>query len=325
MRTERSRREDPLPRLPAYAELPRIDVLEARHAWEVFGTEEDLGRVSLLTPAVVAEAGRELVRGDVFNLSLPLDLPNPPWSPVRRPYVHRIFAPNRNSQDDYLDSFYLQASTQWDGLRHYGAREFGYFGGVDARGAGPEGDRLGIEKWAEHGIVGRGVVIDVARHLLRGGRRLDPRVDLAISVEMLLDTLESQGSTLRQGDIALLHTGYLDAYLAASEEERQDFSSVRDCPGLHAGEAMAEFLWDAGVVAVVADNPAVEDVPGSRQTGSLHRRLIPLLGFALGELFDLRALSADCEADGRYSCLFMAAPLNLPGGVGSPGNALALK
>ena len=103
------------------------------------------------------------------------------------------------------------------------------------------------------------------------------------------------------------------------------FSEERDCPGLYAGEEMAEYLWDRGVVGVVTDNPAVEVVPGSREAGSLHRRLIPLLGFALGELFDLEALAADCAGDGRYSCLFVGVPLNLPGGVGSPGNAIAIK
>jgi kynurenine formamidase len=88
---------------------------------------------------------------------------------------------------------------------------------------------------------------------------------------------------------------------------------------------MAEFLWDSGVVAIAADNPAVEVVPGSREAGSLHRRLIPLLGFVLGELFDLERLAADCAADRRYTCLFVGVPLHLPGGVGSPGNALAIK
>ena len=80
-----------------------------------------------------------------------------------------------------------------------------------------------------------------------------------------------------------------------------------------------------GVAAIAADNPAVEVVPGSREAGSLHRRLIPLLGFVLGELFDLEELAAACAADGRGTCLFVAVPLHVPGGVGSPGNAIAIR
>jgi hypothetical protein len=75
----------------------------------------------------------------------------------------------------------------------------------------------------------------------------------------------------------------------------------------------------------VADNPAVEVVPGDPEAGSLHRRLIPLLGFPLGEFFVLDGLAQACAQDGRYTCLFVGVPLNLPGGVGSPGNAIAIR
>ena len=46
---------------------------------------------------------------------------------------------------------------------------------------------------------------------------------------------------------------------------------------------------------------------------------------AVGELFDLEALAADCAADGVYEAFFTAAPLHLRGGIGSPGNALAIR
>jgi hypothetical protein len=58
--------------------------------------------------------------------------------------------------------------------------------------------------------------------------------------------------------------------------------------------------------------------------GSLHRRLIPGLGFAVGELFDFRELGRACQARGRWDFLFVSVPLNIPGGVGSPGNAVAV-
>ena len=46
------------------------------------------------------------------------------------------------------------------------------------------------------------------------------------------------------------------------------------------------------VAAVAADNPAVDAVPVDPAVGSLHRRLIPCLGFAIGELFDFAPLAA---------------------------------
>ena len=43
------------------------------------------------------------------------------------------------------------------------------------------------------------------------------------------------------------------------------------------------------------------------------------------ELWDLDALAVDCAADGRYEFMLVSAPLYVPGGVGSPPNAYALK
>ncbi|MEO5902224.1 MAG: cyclase family protein, partial [Ilumatobacteraceae bacterium] len=77
--------------------------------------------------------------------------------------------------------------------------------------------------------------------------------------------------------------------------------------------------------AVCCDNPAVEVVPGDPAVGSLHRRLLPTLGTTLGEMFDLDRLATACRADGRWTFFFVAAPLHLPGGLGSPGNAVAIR
>jgi kynurenine formamidase len=311
--------------LPRYRDLPRADPIDAAHAWDAFGRDDQLGRLNLITPATVLAATAEVRRARVFNVCLPLTLPDPPWEHSRSALRHEVLEVDRNTQDDVLRDFYPQASTQWDGLRHVRARELGFYGGRDSDTAGPGGTELGIERWVEHGVVGRGVLVDVARHLERAGTPLDARTGTPIEVPTLQATLDAAGVALRDGDILLVRTGYLTAYTRASAEERADFSVQRDCPGLHAGEAMAEFLWDSGVVAVATDNPAVEVVPGSREAGSLHRRLIPLLGFMLGELFDLDELAADCADDGRSTCLFVAVPLNVPGGVGSPGNAIAIK
>ena len=58
---------------------------------------------------------------------------------------------------------------------------------------------------------------------------------------------------------------------------------------------------------------------------NVHTAILPLLGLPIGELFDLDALADDCAADGRYESFFTSAPLNLPNGVASPPNALAIR
>jgi hypothetical protein len=127
-----------------------------------------------------------------------------------------------------------------------------------------------------------------------------------------------------------VRTGWVDKYLtldaaargalAAAMTDISGFSSA----GLAGSEEMSRFLWDSGVAALPCDNPSVEVVPADPEVGSLHRRLIPHLGFAIGELFDFGPLARACRRAGRYEFLFTSVPLNVPGAVGSPGNAVAI-
>ena len=59
--------------------------------------------------------------------------------------------------------------------------------------------------------------------------------------------------------------------------------------------------------------------------GFLHHTLICLFGMPLGELSWLADLTDDCRSDARYTMFLASAPLNVPGGVSSPANAVAFK
>ena len=315
-------------KLPKYSELPAIEGTGDRHAWGVFGKDDQLGTINLLTPERVTRAAGLVRKGKVFNLSLPLNVPDPPLSHARHIYRHEIFSTNRNSKDDKVDDFYLQASSQWDSLRHMRYREHGFYNGRQEEDL--EKGALGIERWADHGIVGRGLLVDMARHMERRGTPLDFSQDTPMEISLLQEAIEAQGARVEQGDILLLRTGWLAYYLSHSPEERATLArgagdGAVKTPGLKATPDTAEFLWDQSFSAVAADNYAVEDTPGSTANGFLHRRLLPLMGFALGELWSLDALAEDCAADGVYDCMVVGIPLNLPGGVGSPANAIAIK
>jgi kynurenine formamidase len=115
----------------------------------------------------------------------------------------------------------------------------------------------------------------------------------------------------------------------------------RSC-GLEQSESTAAWLWDHQISLVAADNIALEAWPAdgsslgpvfaeeqgrlarSTHTGMLHRILIPLLGIHIGELWDLDELAEFCADTRRYDVFLTAEPLNIPGGVGSPANAIAI-
>jgi len=308
--------------LPRFDDLPEVPGLDLRHGWEVFGPDDRCGTINLLDPRRVLAAAGLVRTGEVLSLDLPLDLPNPPLF-GRQPYRHDVFALSRNEMDDRLDGFHLQGSTQWDALGHVRCREHGFWGGRTTNPTSEAND-LGIEHWAEHGIVGRGVLLDVAGWATAAGRPFDPLARTEITAADLQTVLDHEGTRLEPGDIVCLRTGWVGGYKTLDADQRVAYAGDPVFAGLRADEDTARFLWDAHVAALVCDNPAVEVVPGDAAVGSLHRRLIPLLGLALGEMFDFEALASRCRDGGRWTFMFVAVPLKVPGAIGSPGNAVAI-
>jgi kynurenine formamidase len=308
-----------------FDELPTLPGSGLRHSWDVHGTGDQLGTLNRLTGPVVAASVGAVRTGERIGVSLPLGLPDPPFF-GRQAFKHTVFPMAPFAFDDYLDGFYLQCSSQWDGLRHIGSPDGWYGGWQGAAEADPE--TLGIHHWAARGIIGRGLLIDLVS--ARDGTGYDPFSSVAFSPEELSAALAAVGGSLRYGDILCVRTGWMDKYLALSVAEQGELAeSMVDvtgytAAGLSGSESMARFLWDSGVAAVACDNPAVEVVPGDRSVGFLHGRLITGLGFAIGELFDFGPLAEACARSGRCEFLFVSVPLNLTGGVGSPANAVAI-
>lgn len=309
-----------------YDDLPRLPGAGARHAWGVFGEDDELGTLNFITREARRAALATAVDGRVVNLNLSLDQPAPSLTPGRRPYRHTVEV-SRSGRDDRLDGLFLHGSTHWDGLRHVRHREFGYYGGrgeadLDASAS------LGVQRMAACGIVGRGVLLDVAGFRLRAGDPVCATARAAFGPDLLEEVAEVQGVRLAAGDILLVRTGWLRWYRDRSEAERQALGGAIGggwrCPGVEAGEATAAWLWNHGVAALAADNPAVEALPVEPAAGFLHRQLIPLLGMPLGELWDLEELASTCRQARRYEFLLVSVPLNLPRGTATPANACAI-
>lgn len=330
-------------RLPSYDELPRRSGLPC--AWEVWEPGSDVfGCLNLLTDERAAAAARLVERGATFALNWSMGLPDPPLF-GRRPFTHEVTGDDvSTSHDDVLHGWNTQSSSQWDGfrhIRHHAIREdepgTGHFGGVD------DADH-GIDHWARNGLVGRGVLADVGRWREAQGRPLRYDEPDPVMADELLACLADQGTEVATGDVLLVRFGWISWYLEQDTDKRAwlaDRTTFRSA-GFHPGEALWRTLWDLHIAAIACDNPGVEIWPRGAHLADqvaadaladprrihevfAHTVLLPMLGLPLGEMFYLDDLADDCAADGRYEFMFTSAPLNLPHGVASPPNALAIK
>ncbi len=252
--------------------------------------------------------------------------------------------------NDDLVLMSLQYSTQWDSLAHVGSRfdadgdglaeavfYNGFRAGVDIR-AGTEDTQaadaharfpepaamaLGIERLAEHGVQGRGVLIDLAHHL---GRRRQ-----AVGYDTLMRILEADRIEVEAGDMVCLHTGFADTLLAMNR--RPDLTTLHETgSGLDGWDAkLLNWIVDSRLACLIADNPAVElVVPKVLQPQPLRQPRLPLHehclfknGIHLGELWFLTELAGWLREAGRNRFLLTAPPLRLPGAVGSPVTPIA--
>jgi kynurenine formamidase len=307
-----------------YRELPLIEGTTEHHAWNFFAEGDELGTLNRIGPRQLVEAASLVQSGKVISLNLPLDQPGP-LAEGRSGYEHHVEV-ERFGRDDKLDNFFLQGSSQWDGLRHVRYRQHGYFGGRQEDDLDTSGV-LGVDRIAERGVFGRGVLLDVAGFYTARGEALPVGERTEITVDMLDRVADAQGVELQPGDVVLVRSGWLGWYQSLTAEQRAEVgtSQTMSCIGLEARPEMAEWLWDNGVAAIACDNPALEALPIRPENGFLHHRILPLLGFLIGELLSLDELADDCRGDGRYIGLMASAPLHLPNGVGSPANAYMIK
>jgi hypothetical protein len=322
--------------------------------WGDFGEDDQKGRINLITPEIRLKAAAEIRNGISFCLSLPLDYPGGN-ALIKARQQPRLFTVRREGgqvnynfpwraltcQHDHLDvtcddavTLYTQYSTQWDALCHYGQffdadgdgeAEKVYYNGFRAEehiisptegSDEPRAKALGIQNLAETCAQGRGAMVNL--HAVYG------RDHVSVGYDDLMRIMEQQGVEVAKGDFLCLYTGF-DEILLGMGKEPDPKVLHGACCGLDSGdEKLQQWITDAGVVALIADNTAVELLPSARR-GKGPRALLPLhahclfkQGIHLGELWYLKDLAAWLSANSRAHFFLTAPPLRLPGSVGSP-------
>jgi kynurenine formamidase len=298
---------------------PRHRELPDGSAWGVFGPDDQLGCLNLLTPQRTAAAATLVRTGQLFSVNAPLDWPEPHFAGptgTRQPPDHVVLE-FPGGRDEYLDRFHPQTGTQLDGFLH-----------VTEPGSGLAYNRnpgdVGIEAFASRGIAGRGVLLDLARWAAAHGSPVDWRERRVFTAADLEACAAWQEVEIDEGTILLMRVGWQSGWHAASEEVRRQVVAQEPpvCPGVEPSLAMAGRLWDWGVALAASDNPTLEAFPVEEHF--LHVDLLVRLGIPIGELWLLDDLAAECAAQQRHEFLVTCAPLHIRGGVGSTANALAI-
>lgn len=148
-------------KFPTRQELPSIPGAPKDAAW-VWGDDDYIGRLNLLTPTRVAAAAKEIRTGEIVPVNLPLNVPEQPAF-HRETFSHTIKPLASGYAYDDVYHMNTQSGTQWDGFRHFAHMETAsFYNGV--KGDDVEGPNANLKDsihyWAEHGIAGRGILLD---------------------------------------------------------------------------------------------------------------------------------------------------------------------
>ena len=167
--------------------------------------------------------------------------------------------------------------------------------------------------------MGRAVLLDMAR--FRGKDNLDPAE--TFTHEDLLACAAAQGVTISKRDILIIRTNFIKLFFDLGEKFYEGFCE----PGLVYSPELVQWFQDMEIPNLVTDTIANE-VTYDPNTGAalvLHNALMRNLGVTLTEIADLELLAADCLEDGKYEFLYVAAPLKVAKGSGSPVNPVVIK
>ncbi len=294
------------------AEIDRL--LPTLRNWGRWGADDQLGTLNFITPQMRIAAAQSVRTGRTVSLAHERAVDDP--NGIRRfSYQNFHYTDPQPEESGTIDAvgmiYHGYTVTHLDALCHLFTPEGreGMYNGYPISLVTDAGSaKLGVEVMGVHGIVGRGVLLDIAA--LRGG----PLPLGSVISRADLEAAEArQRVTVGTGDILFVRNGggAANGYTLGT--------------GLHPD--CLRWLHDREVAALGHDGDG--DVhppqPGlARWTEPVHMVLIPYLGMPLICGSDLEAIAAACTQEGRWSFFLTLAPWRFKGATSSPVNPLAM-
>jgi kynurenine formamidase len=294
-------------------------IFERTKSWSEYSPEViERGALNHITPEIVQAATALTTQGRVVPMALP-------WNTVSGPDNHKpalhymtelgetgFLQPTCNKDFIGVD-YHGKASSHLDAMTHIAYKDQ-LFGGkkssevVDSQGSQwATVDKLGP-------IVSRGILLDSA--LFEGKKWLEPGT--AVTKADILGMEEKFNFLIGKGDIVLLRSGHF---------ARRAEVGVWDPSNLSAGFALdaIELFKERKVSVIGADGDSdCRPSPVIDVDSPIHVLALTGLGIPLLDNLQLEPLANACNSLNRWTFTMVIAPLNVPGGTGSPVNPIAI-
>ena len=270
--------------------------------WNRWGPSDEKGTVNFVTPEKVIQAARLIKTGQTVSLARQTSIAETEGVREGKYEMQR----GKYGSRDYVGAVWHGfAVTHLDGLCHVFADTTQMYNGypvdhLTAKGA----EKLGLEKLATEGIVGRGILIDA-------GQFLELELGQALMPEDLDKVLAKEGVDMQSGDILFVRTGFGSANTRTKRT------------GLHPSCIAWARDKEISLLGSDGDNDP-HPIPFQRWASPFHTIGIPYLGLPLIDNADLDSLSQLCRKENRYSFFVTIAPWRLQGTTSCPINPIAI-
>ncbi|MGW1024921.1 cyclase family protein [Streptomyces sp. NPDC002577] len=278
----------------------------------------DRGAWNRVTPEHVLRATARVRAGTVVPMALAWN--TRPGPDNRKPALHHmtdlgdVEAPEPSTHKDFIAvDYHGKGVTHLDALCHIAYRGLLYDGRKARAVVGAAGARFGAVP-ALGPLVTRGVLLDLPAVL--GVKWLEP--GQAVHAKDVIAAEKALEVRIGEGDAVLLRSGH-----ARRRAELGAWNSDEASAGFHV--RAVPLLAERGIALLGGDGDSdVRPSPVEGVHSPVHVLTMTAMGVPLLDNLDLEPLSAATAEAGRYEFLLVVAPLNVPGGTGSPVNPVAV-
>jgi kynurenine formamidase len=309
------------PRPTIASEADFLRALKELSNWGRWGDDDELGAANLITPAKRKQALALAKEGLAISLAhdvvqeKAVDAPN-----ILERVLGNVSPTGTTDRYQYTGTYHGVIHSHLDAVDcHMMVDGKGYNGrsmeDITAAGGCPKGNINALKD----GVVTRAILFDATR--LPG--KATPQGWLEPGTAIHREDLEAleklEHVKVSSGDVILLYTGRWKRRAALGP-----WPNTTGFAGYHAD--VAYFLKERGVSFIAGDGPNDVSPTGlpSAVTNPLHRLALVAMGVSIFDNLDFERAVEQARRLNRYEFLFMAAPLRIDKGTGSPLNPLAI-